>query len=435
MVERTLKPKRRWLRLLLSVCVGVVIVFAVLLVYLFLIKPPQVPQGPIRMVRGPDGRMAPAEAHEEDTGLDFEALAAQTRCTDSVSAFSSTTSSANTRFACRRILIVNRSDHLLMRRMAPRLLEHLANVECAQEVDYSPGGRIGAPGDPAPDVVVTLTMPSFKETGSIGRTQLKATIVAVAGNSLTAGHDSGVDSRTPPTLRFDWKATVEHESTTTGVASRSAKYKPQAEDIARQLGDALVKLINGYNEKYGPLPDLPAAFYPAYIPTGPLPFLDGHTLEPVASWHGLMVSNDSCWRLSAPADALADIRKKMESAGWSVSSDGGDPATPALSGRRGEARLLICRAGKEGDYYVRYVVRMPTMRPRPPSTPPSPTPAPPTCCCSSAGAGQTPSARAPSACCASGRWPRPMRTWPWPRCATAPTATARRASSSPAPPP
>ncbi len=358
MIERSLKPKRRWLRLLLSVCVGVVIVFAVLVIYLVLIKPPQVPKGPIRMVRGPDGRLAPDKTEEQEDGLNFEALAANTRSTDSISAASSTTSARDTRFACRRILIVNRSDHLLMQRMAPRLLEHLANLQCAQEVDYSPGGRIGNPGDPAPDVVVVLSMPSFEETGGIGQSRLTATIVAVAGNSLTGGHTTVIDNLTPAVLRFNWKATVDHQSTTTGVASRSAKYKPQAEDIARQLGDALVKLLNGYSEKYGPLPDLPAAFYPAYTPTGPLPFLDGYTLEPVASWHGLMVSNDSCWRLSAPAGALAEIRKKMETAGWSVAAEDGDNGSPGLSARRGDARLSIYGAGMDGDYYVRYVVRM-----------------------------------------------------------------------------
>jgi hypothetical protein len=362
MIERALKPKRRWPGVVLAVGLCAVVLCVALVVYVLAIQGPSVPPGPIRLVRGADGRLAPAEAPEPQAGLSLSAFAAATRSTDSLSSTSSTVSSDSTRFACRRILILDLCDHLLMQRVGPRLLEHLANLDAADQVDYVPGGDVAEAGGPAPDVIITLDMPSVHESGALTERKLTATIVCTAGTGLAAGRSSTIDNMTPPSLSFQWTATLDHESVTNGIVPRSAKFAPQADDIARQLGDALVKLLNGYSEKYGPMPELPAAFYPSYEPAGPLPFLDGYALEPIASWHGLMASNDSYWRLSAPAGAagvLRDIRQKMQAAGWRVSAPGKDEDPSELRATQADAVLGIFPADKPAALYVHYVRRMP----------------------------------------------------------------------------
>ncbi len=72
-----------------------------------------------------------------------------------------------------------------------------------------------------------------------------------------------------------------------------------------------------------------------------------------------MVSNDSYWRLSAAAGAMADIRGKMQAAGWSVGPTGGEGSSPVLRASRGDARLSILPAERDAEYYVHYVRRMP----------------------------------------------------------------------------
>jgi len=348
MIEHAPKPKSRWLRWLLATALFLVFLFALALAYLWIGVSPKLPQGPVRIVRGPDGRFAAPEDAEKESGLDFEALAAATRSNNRLSAASSTASSEGTRFACRRILILNLSDHLLMQRVGPSLLEHLTALSNVDEISYIPGGTVTEHGGMAPDVIITLDMPEVEEVTHMAERRLHATVVARAGTTLFTGSRNYVDDLTPPNLQFQWQGTLIHESTTTGIASRAARYKPQADGIARQLGDALVKLLAGYRERYGLMPDVPAAFFPPYRPAGPLPFLDGYEIEPLASWRRLMVPNESFWRLRASVDAgqvLRDIRAKMENAGWRVDAAAANAGSSDLRAERGSVVVSIFPPG------------------------------------------------------------------------------------------
>ena len=123
----------------------------------------------------------------------------------------------------------------------------------------------------------------------------------------------------PPVVMLDWHGELQHTLTTTGLASSAAKYKLAAEDIAKQIFEALSKELKERREKEGVMPELPAAFYPAYRQPPPLPFSAYGTLETVVSGHGLMNHNETLWRLEAdrsPADVLAEVQHRLESAGW-----------------------------------------------------------------------------------------------------------------------
>ena len=70
--------------------------------------------------------------------------------------------------------IFNDSEHLLMQRAGPQLLEHLKDLQGFQQVDYYPLGESPGPGELRPDVTVSLTLGSAETSGLPGSRTLDA---------------------------------------------------------------------------------------------------------------------------------------------------------------------------------------------------------------------------------------------------------------------
>ncbi|MCH5374264.1 MAG: hypothetical protein JJ992_09820, partial [Planctomycetes bacterium] len=219
---------------------------------------PPVPDGPVRLVRNSTGQF---EQQPGETGPHWEAHAGKIQAQNSITTISSESRSGRARFACRRMLIVNRSEHLLMQRVGARLLDHLKTIRGFEQVDYLPDGRQTETGQVSPDVTVTLELEEIQESGLVAAHQLEARIRMQAGNSLRRSSTHYMDGLDPPLVNLDIACTLEHRSTTTEIGTPSSRYKLAAEDIAKQLGEALAKKLNELYEKDGALPPLPDVFY------------------------------------------------------------------------------------------------------------------------------------------------------------------------------
>ena len=157
-----------------------------------------------------------------------------------------------------------------------------------------------------------------EKTGIFGQ-DLEADIIVSMHNGPPDYHVFYGDPLNPPVISLDWHGELRHVSTTKGFGSSAAKYKLAAEDIAKQVFQALSKGLKERREKEGVMPEAPAVFYPSYRPPPALPLAEFGKLETVASWHGLMNHNETLWRLEPtgrPADALGEMRHRLESTGW-----------------------------------------------------------------------------------------------------------------------
>ena len=263
-------------------------------VFLFLIAwyavPPAVPQAPMKLVRGEGGEFA-ATPDGQALGANFQAQFGTIAASNSMFTGSGESNSDHARLACRRILVRNKSDHLLAKRVAGDFLEALKKLRFVDEIDYLPAGQNPRPGGLSPDVFITLSLDDLSESGLVNQVVDAQVAVTISTASGSDTHDRAV----PPTFEFQWTSNLLHHSTTYEVASSAAKYKLVADDIAKQIGPAVVKQLGDWRDKYGLLPPLPAEFYPEYQAPPELP-LEGW--EPQNRLH-------RPWAAHAQRDAVA----------------------------------------------------------------------------------------------------------------------------------
>ncbi|MBN2476639.1 MAG: hypothetical protein JXB62_18660 [Pirellulales bacterium] len=317
-IRPRMRRLRRWMIVILA---GFVALLGVVAVFWFS-NSPKLPSGPVRLVRGHDGRLVPASGAEDQRGAWLEVQAGKLAAQDTFSSSSGEIRSGPARFACRRLAIFNRSNRLLLQRAGAELPEQFAQLGFIEQVDYHPHGVQCEEGLAAPDVVIVLDLVKLEESVTLLSRKLEVEISVTAGNSIASSRAGYTDHLTPPVLCFHWEGTLRHRSTTTGLESSAAKYKLAAADVAKQIGDALVKQFRQWHEKDGPLPELPEVFYPPYEQPPPLPFLDAYEAKRLTACHGLMNHNETFWQLAtdaATADVLTGVQRQMESAGWRTS--------------------------------------------------------------------------------------------------------------------
>ena len=259
------------------------------------------------------------------TSLDLELQAGKIEASNNLSYNSSVTSSARALLDLRRVMILNVSDHVVMRKVADRVAEHL---RAAPMVDTADVFNIGD-GDDWPnqggrlyDFYLTLDMPKFDTSGQViaGR-RAEATVTVNGGQEPWDSHHGYTDHLTPPIVRINFSVTLQHRSTTTGYESADARYKLMIDNIAGQLAESLVKNFGEWSAKHASFGDVPDEFLPPYrqVPDD-LPLPDSPDLVRVISGSGLLVHNCSVWMMPTddPVAALRDLRNRLDEAGWRV---------------------------------------------------------------------------------------------------------------------
>jgi len=348
--QRGLSPRGRGCLRWLSILGVMVILVLAGFAWLWYGVSPRVPTGPLRWVRGDEGRLVPVHEAADEGSARFEAQAAKTTANNNFGSSVVVTHSGPVRFACRRMAVLNRSDHLLMARVGQRLADQLKELDYLDQLDYFPAGHGIEPGQQAPDVLIALDLAALSETGHLTGHKLEAKIVVWMGDRpFHSDHFFGGEPR-PPLMDFRWNGTLEHRSTTEGFTSSAARYKQPAEDIAKQVAGRLAKQFEEWRKKEEPLPRLPEAFYPAYRQAPALPLGQGCELELAASWHGLLSHNETFWRLRTdrdPAAVLTEIEKRMAGSGWKRRDSSNDPKRPYLRMDRDAAAVEIF-SGREG---------------------------------------------------------------------------------------
>jgi hypothetical protein len=337
---------RRILKIAAAVVALSIFVPVLIFLALFFWMPPWVPTDPVHLVRNADGQLVSTGSPEAKPGLSFDFQAGKISSSNIFGSASGSSSSGVSPFACSRIVLINPGDNLLMARVGQLLLGRLRELPGVQQFDYYPGAYKFEDGSRAPDVIVTLELQRLVESVGVTEQKLEADLAVYAGASLIHEYPASYrDDLSPPVFAFDWKGNLRHSSTVTGVTSASAKYKLQSEDIAKQIADKLLDQFRDWREKYRPLPQLPAAFYPAYRPLETMPWGQDCKAEQLGSWHGLMNHNNTYYRLTTErnvVDFLAGVEGRMKADGWKTQEFFRNPPEMVyLRMRRGSAVFEI----------------------------------------------------------------------------------------------
>ena len=168
---------------------------------------------------------------------DEEALkfhAGSVESSSNISTSSLTCGNDSSFFAAHRVLVLNRSDHPLMKKAAAQLVEQLLALPYVDQVDMCTSKETApAIGEPLYDFYVLLEMPSINVHGLLpfGRT-VKAEVRMSCGPSLFFSRHTYSDNCSACMANVSMESTLGYEGRVRGVESAHARYEQDAKAVA-----------------------------------------------------------------------------------------------------------------------------------------------------------------------------------------------------------
>ncbi|MFG0250632.1 MAG: hypothetical protein ACF8OB_17240 [Phycisphaeraceae bacterium JB051] len=256
--------------------------------------------------------------------------ATKIQASNSMSHSYSTNHSGKSMFLCRRIMLINRSDHPIMQGVESLLTDKLIAlmpIEQITVIDANAKTPWLEDGQLVPDMYLTLDMPQFKESGLLvtGR-DVQAKVTAHFSQQLGNSTWGYSDDMTPPVIRLNANMQLDHKSTSTGYESANAQYDSVIKDITEQLSKTIIKLIDEKAKGFGGAVQIPDALIPAYKPViADLPLPDHPTLKKLHSSHGLLRHNLTTWfaqpqNPEVSAAMFEKLHQQFKDAGWRINA-------------------------------------------------------------------------------------------------------------------
>ncbi|XHR28525.1 MAG: hypothetical protein ACFUZC_21740 [Chthoniobacteraceae bacterium] len=256
-----------------------------------------------------------------------------------MSAWSSSGSSENCRFACRSALLIGESSDPLHAQVFEALATRLRpKIDLTVARPRGPNAGLAA-GAHVPDLIVRLDLQRIERRGIIPYRRFAATFRISMGQSVHSLRQYYYATDSVPLAQTTWGGALNHHSTLIGLSTR-----PVAETIAAALGDAVLAEIASKRAQYGALPALPPAFYGPYRPTPPLWFPSRTHVGQILSGCGLLRHNLTFWNIEPPepvADFFREIRDHYVAEGWRGDSSGLSSPPPYLRLTKGQQTLEV----------------------------------------------------------------------------------------------
>lgn len=246
---------------------------------------------------------------------------------------SSTARSGGAMFPKATLAVFCESDHLLMQRVGLALFDGLKEANRFDNVHYVPRGKSLPAGEEVPDVLITIEMPAFKESGIQPVVNYDARLSTIVGRHLLRSNSYSSSNGDPPIVQYQAEIAMEYKADQTGVETSGARYTSVSKDVAKHLQKHLLDFV----EKAKGEPQLARSmlreFYPAYEPAPRLAALDVLKATPKFEGPRFMMATDAAWRFEteiAPEEIKRLFEKDLPGPGWKLNNY--DPNAAAFSG-------------------------------------------------------------------------------------------------------
>ena len=181
---------------------------------------------------------------------------------------------------------------------------------------------INTNGGPATDLFLTVNLAELKQSGIVSST-MKSLVTASMGNTPWQSSYYTSDATTAPRVSFEWNASMDSETTFTGV--RTDRYADAARSIADDLAKSILKQIEDLAGKYPALRRIAGAnFTVPYQPVADFDCLKELNARRAASYCGLFTHNETFWLFQMttnPVPQLERIVCQLEAAGWKMTDN------------------------------------------------------------------------------------------------------------------
>ena len=257
------------------------------------------------------------KAANEPAGAAFNL--GKTETSSSLSSASTSSASDNSVFTSRHLLFIAENPQPLSRRIAALLAPQLKDIPQIEQLETASAPALLAEGAEAPDLFLRLNLVALTEDGILSRS-MKATVTASLGSAPWQCNYYSQDAGTPPLVHFGWDATLETDSTFSGL--RSDRYAEVARSIADAFAKAIRKQLEDLSAKYPALPELPRDFYGPYQPVADFDFLKAAQARRACSYYDLLTHNQTFWQFQTatnPVPKLQQLISRLNAAGWKIS--------------------------------------------------------------------------------------------------------------------
>jgi len=291
--KETVNRRRRRRRIVL----GLLLCVLVIGIYTQFWQRPRVALGVLTSQLTPDGQQETTGDVSDAPSLSGQMTAVQSN--QSTSTGSTTSRSSGATWPRESIVIYCESDHLLMQRVGLALFEGLQQSDIFPRVQYVPRGQSLPVGEAVPDILVSLLMPEYSESGLPVAKQYQLKLVVHVGREFAQGNSYSITSFTPPVVNFSADIRMDYTGKQTGIETSGAQYTTVSKDIAKALQKSILGLFKKEDDLPLPARQQIAEFYPDFQPPSELPFLE--PLHAVAKFCGprFMQPTSAAWTFTS----------------------------------------------------------------------------------------------------------------------------------------
>jgi hypothetical protein len=242
----------------------------------------------------------------------------------------SVSNARSARFASQSIAVINMQAGPLADLVARGVIAGLQTDAALRRISYSPSTETQPIGELAPDLVIRLAVGELHEDTIAGNGQTRVTAHASVSDQVARGINDVIASNMAPhqvhlRMQIQCEATIEQG----GIITPNAKLLATASDLSSSITKKLLTTFADLREEHGAFPELPAAFFPDYVPFHEATFRPADvygTNEPhrmIGSWRSRFTANETWWHgtvAGTDKEALARIGKRLETAGFARSN-------------------------------------------------------------------------------------------------------------------
>tara|TARA_R110002072_G_scaffold121342_2_gene255056 strand:- start:25015 stop:26805 length:1791 start_codon:yes stop_codon:yes gene_type:complete len=230
------------------------------------------------------------------------------------------------RIASRSIAVINLSTDPLADLIARGVIEGLQADTELQCISYTPANASNLPGELAPDLVMTIAVGDHKEHGGIGNGTADTQVTVTLGDQVARGRSFTMrPNQAPHHVNFQMTTTADTTIEQDGIVTPNARLMATAKELSKGIVDRTRESIDNLRSKHGIFPELPATFYPEYVPLDESQF-QAHMVfdadepcEELGSWRDQLVHNTSWWHgqvAGTQEEAITRISKRLQTAGF-----------------------------------------------------------------------------------------------------------------------
>ena len=235
------------------------------------------------------------------------------------------------RLASRSVAVFNTSTEPLADLIARGVIAGLQEDGEIERISYAPKNGSNAPGDLAPDIVITIGVDEQQQDAEIANGTTRSSVTVTMSDTLAQSLSaSSIPWDAPRRIQFSMNLTGDIDIEQGGLATPNARLKATAAGLSKGILDKIRDRLSEMRLAHGTFPELPATFYPEYEALDESQFDIGNVFaadEPfrqLASWRNRFIHNTTWWHGTVAGDrqtSVARIGKRLIDAGFTTTVD------------------------------------------------------------------------------------------------------------------